>query len=103
MIFSPLSEEYARETYHWRRQREKIRGDSLSPRTLCLGRNQTVFDNVCDSWYLQDHHYSKPCNERDIRGLTNKVLQNSKYATFIIVESPSNYLVLCFHVNVAQI
>lgn len=93
-FFSPCSEEYTRETFHRRRQtREIIRGDPLSPKTSCLGRNQKVFDNVCDSWYLQEHPYSKPCNERDIRGLTNKVLQNSKCDVFIIVESPSFFFI----------
>ncbi|XXG52868.1 hypothetical protein AAC387_Pa03g1072 [Persea americana] len=85
-------EEYARETYHWRRQREKIRGDSLSPRTLCLGRNQKVFDNVCDSWYLQDHQYSKPCNERDIRGLTNKFLRGIPRFVKIVEVGPRDGL-----------
>ncbi|KAJ8635422.1 hypothetical protein MRB53_009689 [Persea americana] len=88
-----LSEEYARETYHCRRQREKIRGDSLSPRTLCLGRNQKIFDNVCDSWYLQDHQYSKPCNEGDIRGLTNKFLRGiPRFVKIVEVGAPRDGL-----------
>lgn len=69
-------EEYSRETFPWRRQtRDMIRGDPLSPRTSCLGGNQRVLDNVCDSWYLQEHDYDTSCHERGIRDLTNKFLK----------------------------
>ncbi|XP_058107424.1 hydroxymethylglutaryl-CoA lyase, mitochondrial-like [Magnolia sinica] len=86
------NEEYTRETFAWRRQtRDMFRGDPLSPRTTCLGRSQRVFDNVCDSLYVQECHYST-CNDKDIRNLTNKFLRGIPRFVKIVEVGPRDGL-----------
>ncbi|KAF5471088.1 hypothetical protein F2P56_011559 [Juglans regia] len=67
-------EEYLREAFPWRQHSRHVsQGSSLNRRSLRLGQNAVVFENVSDPWYFPDRQHLKVI-DHNIPETTNKFL-----------------------------
>ncbi|XP_057954826.1 hydroxymethylglutaryl-CoA lyase, mitochondrial [Malania oleifera] len=86
-------ENHKRERFTWRRQRkDEPHSNSFNQRILSLGRNHSVYGSASECQYLPDHHYSSPCNDRNIRSITNKFLRGIPKFVKIVEVGPRDGL-----------
>ncbi|XWS73631.1 hypothetical protein CRYUN_Cryun02cG0145200 [Craigia yunnanensis] len=86
-------EEHTGEVFPWRRHvRDVSEGEAFNRRASSLSKNRMKFGHVCDSSYLPDHQYSSKCNERGIRGITNKFLKGIPKFVKIVEVGPRDGL-----------
>ncbi|KAB1215584.1 Hydroxymethylglutaryl-CoA lyase, mitochondrial [Morella rubra] len=83
-------EEYPMEAFPWRRHtRDMSQGDSLSRRSLSLGRHTMVLGNVCDSPYFPGHQYN---SNHDRQETKNKFLKGIPKFVKIVEVGPRDGL-----------
>ncbi|XWS71231.1 hypothetical protein CRYUN_Cryun03dG0121100 [Craigia yunnanensis] len=85
--------EHTGEAFPWRRHvRDMSEGEAFNRRASSLSKNRMKFGNVCDSRYLPDHQYSSKCDDRGIRGITNKFLKGIPKFVKIVEVGPRDGL-----------
>ncbi|XVF47278.1 hypothetical protein PTKIN_Ptkin03bG0096800 [Pterospermum kingtungense] len=86
-------EEHTGETFPWRKHaRDVSEGEASNRRASSLSKNQVKFGHVFDSRHLLDHQYSSKCNDRGIRGITNKFLRGIPKFVKIVEVGPRDGL-----------
>ncbi|KAL5764029.1 hypothetical protein ACOSP7_016381 [Xanthoceras sorbifolium] len=86
-------DDYMSESSPWKRHtRDKSQGDTLSRRTLSLGRNHVMFGNACEKWYFPDHQYKPKCDDKEKRDMTNKCLKGIPKFVKIVEVGPRDGL-----------